>query len=349
MAARVHRRSSTWSTSRSCWGTRPACNWHRVLHRPRLPAPVPSASLLHSDRSRVPGNIRPGRAPASHPAAACGLSTRRPALCAGEPSAIEPGRHRQLWRPHARCGTCRVRELAALTREPAREFEGLPVLPPEPHARVQPAYEAEPARAVVPLCAQVDALQQSSSAAGVGDTGCRRDFWAPRAALLGALVAGSPPGRERPERQTWRPPREGREGFSPSVSPAPAPPRISPAWPSAKAGCERFSKSLTLAAGVDSGHHQTPDSVLASRDGRRARRGNDHRSHLGGHERRCRCDCRRDEHRRGRRNRHSLDRPCRRDSASPARGLRARGVRLPRYLADARSLEGCASCNRRSQ
>ncbi len=81
---------------------------------------------------------------------------------------------------------------------------------------------------------------------------------------------------------------------------------------------------LECQPGVDSGHHQTADSVRACRDGRRARHGNDHRCHLGGYERRCRCDCRRATSSASR-NRHPLDRPCRRDSASAAHGVGREG------------------------
>jgi hypothetical protein len=66
-----------------------------------------------------------------------------------------------------------------------------------------------------------------------------------------------------------------------------------------------------------SGHHQTADSLLGSGDGRSARRRDDCRPPLGGHQRRSRCICRGDEHRRCRGNRASSDR-ARRGTSSPA-------------------------------
>jgi hypothetical protein len=79
---------------------------------------------------------------------------------------------------------------------------------------------------------------------------------------------------------------------------------------------------------VGSHHRETTAPLLAHCDGRRARRGNDHRPHMGRHQRRCRFHCRGDEPRRRRRNRVSLDRSCRRDSASAASDLGCERERL---------------------
>ena len=78
--------------------------------------------------------------------------------------------------------------------------------------------------------------------------------------------------------------------------------------------CRRWRKPIV---GVRSQRYfETTDLVLAGCGGRRARRGNDHRSYLGGHKQCRRFDCRRDEHHRCHRNHFPLDRSCRRDSAS---------------------------------
>ena len=76
--------------------------------------------------------------------------------------------------------------------------------------------------------------------------------------------------------------------------------------------CRRSGDSIGETARQDydsAHHHHTVDSVLARRDGRSARRRDDCRPHLGGHQRRGRCICGGDEHCRCRGNRASSDRP----------------------------------------
>ncbi len=71
-----------------------------------------------------------------------------------------------------------------------------------------------------------------------------------------------------------------------------------------------------------SAHHHTADSLLACRDGRFARRGDDYRPHLGGHQRPGRCVRRGDEHRQCHWDRAASDCP-RRELASASSRLSA--------------------------
>ena len=58
-----------------------------------------------------------------------------------------------------RCGTCvACRKLAALTREPVREFEALPSHVAEPDGRVQLVREAASTRRVAIAAARIDEL-----------------------------------------------------------------------------------------------------------------------------------------------------------------------------------------------
>ena len=79
-----------------------------------------------------------------------------------------------------------------------------------------------------------------------------------RAVRLGALVAGSPPGREHPGVSPVVGTREGREGFgfSPAASPASAPLPVCPRRLFAKAGCRTFSEALRALRGATSSRRE---------------------------------------------------------------------------------------------
>ena len=84
-------------------------------------------------------------------------------------------------------------------------------------------------------------------------------------------------------------------------------------------------------------HHHTANSLLASRNGRSARRGDDHRPHLGGYQRRRRGVCRGYEHRQHRWNRAASDRSRRElSSSAPLAAYAASGTDRARARARAR-------------
>src|SRR5439155_21528361 len=92
-------------------------------------------------------------------------------------------------------------------------------------------------------------------------------------------------------------------GYSPSAPPSPSAAR----------------PSRQRKPGRSREHLHTTSSLLASRGGRSARRRDDYRPHMGGHEQRGRCVCRGDERDQCRWHRGSSDRP--RREASTAAGL----------------------------
>jgi hypothetical protein len=82
----------------------------------------------------------------------------------------------------------------------------------------------------------------------------------------------------------------------------------------------------------DRGYHHTADSLLARGDGRLARRGDDYRPHLGGHQQRCRFVCRGDERRQRPWNRALSDRSRCETSSSSGRFRDHTETRPARHL-----------------
>ena len=152
--------------------------------RPRLASPWRGPSWPHRVAGRAPesgdgctnatlqADCR--RSPASRRAPA---STRRRRTCgrpahrcrsAGEPAAMSRDAIVKLWRPTSLRNLPRVPRVAALTYEPAREFEALPVFSPNP----MPAFSlhTKPSRRGQSYRVVKSTGCWSSSAAGVGDS-----------------------------------------------------------------------------------------------------------------------------------------------------------------------------------